>query len=161
MIVSNKRAHKPRGELKNLVRFVVADTTYSLDVATVEEVVHPGPITPLPHMAASVVGVFDHRGRVTPVVDMRVRFNLPAASARTSKWILTRTKHGLVGFVVDRVLDVVGMSTALAPTPNIGGGAASRFLRGVSHFDGVLVFACDEDLLASIVTDLELPAALG
>ncbi len=161
MIVSNKRAQKPRGELKNLVRFLVADTTYSLDVVTVEEVVHPSPITPLPHMAPSVVGVFDHRGRVTPVVDLRFRFNLPPVTVRGSKWILTRTKHGLVGFVVDRVLDVVGMPTSLAPTPSVGGGAGGRFIRGVSHLDGVLVFACDEDLLASVVADLDLPDELG
>jgi purine-binding chemotaxis protein CheW len=161
MIGAPRRGQRVRGELKNLVRFMVADTTYSLDVHTVEEVVHPQLLTPLPHMAAGVVGVFDHRGRVTPVVDLRVRFALTASELRSRKWVLTRTQYGLVGFVVDRVLDVVGTTGTLAQAPAVGGGHAARGIRGVTNVDGQLVFACDENQLAAVVADLELPERLG
>jgi purine-binding chemotaxis protein CheW len=157
MIGSHKRVGRVRGELKNLVRFVVAETTYSFDVQIVEEVVHPQLLTPLPHMAHGVVGVFDHRGRVTPVVDLRTRFGLEATSQRSTKWVLTRTQHGLVGFVVDRVLDVVGTSGASSQAPSVGASDATRAVRGVTNVGGQLVFACDENQLASIVADLELP----
>ena len=42
-----RRAAKLRGELKNLVRFQIGETCYAFDVATVDEVVHPGRVTPL------------------------------------------------------------------------------------------------------------------
>lgn len=161
MIGSSRRSQKLRGEQKNLVRFVVSDTTYSFDVHTVEEVVHPHPITPLPHMGPSIVGVFDHRGRVTPVVDLRLRFGMEPAQLRSAKWILTRTQFGLVGFVVDRVLDVVGTAGALSPTPNVGAGQHSRGIRGVTNVDGNLVFSCDENLLASVVSELVIPDKLA
>jgi purine-binding chemotaxis protein CheW len=161
MIGANRRGQRVRGELKNLVRFVVADTTYSFDVHTIEEVVHPQALTPLPHMGHGIVGVFDHRGRVTPVVDLRIRFGLVATDQRSLKWVLTRTQFGLVGFVVDRVLDVVGTAGALAQAPSVGGGQATRGVRGVTNLEGQLVFACDENILAAVVANLELPERLG
>jgi purine-binding chemotaxis protein CheW len=156
-----KRTPKTRGELKNLVRFRVGETCYAFEVANVEEVVHPTAITPLPHMAASVSGVFDHRGRVTPIVDLRARLGLPSLSAnRHLKWILMRTEVGLVGFVVDRVLDVVGTADALAPPPHVGPEAHDQVIRGVVHLLDELIFVLDETKLAGIVATLQLPDAV-
>lgn len=155
-----KRAAKLRGELKNLVRFQVGVTCYAFDVATVDEVVHPAEITPLPHMGAAVAGVCDHRGRVVPVVSLRERFGLPSvAPGRLTKWILVRTSQGLVGFVVDRVLDVASTDGALSTPPQVGGPEADRALRGVVSVAGVLVFVLDEDKLASVLSGLELPVS--
>lgn len=158
---THRRGPRVRGELKKLVRFAVGETTYSFDVQAVEEVVHPQPLTPLPHMALGIVGVFDHRRRVTPVVDLRVRFGLATTAQRSTKWVLTRTERGLVGFVVDRVVDVVGTTGVLAQAPSVGTEQAMRAVRGVTNVDGQLVFACDENVLAAVVADIELPEQLG
>lgn len=159
---ANRRGSMARGELKNLLRFRLGDTHYAFDVANVEEVVQPAPMTELPHMAASVSGVFDHRGRVTPIVDLRPRLGLGARAAeRHSKWILMRTEHGLVGFSVDRVLDVIGTSDVLDAPPPVGPNANERAIRGVVHIDDDLVFVLDEARLASIVASMHLPDQLG
>jgi purine-binding chemotaxis protein CheW len=153
-----KRAAKLRGELKNLVRFQVGETCYAFDVATVDEVVHPGRVTPLPHMGEAVSGVTDHRGRVVPIVSLRVRFGLPdAPPGRLTKWILMRASSGLVGFVVDRVLDVASTDGSLASAPQVGGTEAERAIRGVVSVEGGLVFILDEDKLASVLAGLQLP----
>jgi len=155
------RPARTRGELKNLVRFRVGETCYAFEVANVEEVVHPGTITALPHMAASVSGVFDHRGRVTPIVDLRARLGLEAlATNRHAKWILMRTEVGLVGFSVDRVLDVVGTPDALLPPPHVGPEAHDQVIRGVAHLLDELIFVLDETKLAGIVANLQLPDAV-
>jgi len=157
-----RRASKARGEHKNLVRFHLGETLYAFDVSNVEEVVQPAPVTELPHMAASVSGVFDHRGRVTPIVDLRPRLGLPAGESanRHAKWILMRTELGLVGFAVDRVLDVVGTSDVLDAPPPVGPAASERALKGVVHFESDLVFVLDEGRLASVVASMELPEEL-
>ena len=155
------RATKARGDLKNLVRFHLGETLYAFDVANVEEVVHPAPITELPHMASSVSGVFDHRGRVTPIVDLRPRLGLPRSEVRHAKWVLMRTDQGLVGFVVDRVLDVRETSDVLDAPPPVGPNPAERAIRGVVHIDNDLVFILDENKLATVVATMELPEELG
>ncbi len=153
-----RRAAKLRGELKNLVRFQIGETCYAFDVATVDEVVHPGRVTPLPHMGEAVAGVTDHRGRVVPIVSLRVRFGLPNAEVgRLTKWILMRSSSGLVGFVVDRVLDVASTDGSLSSAPQVGGTEADRAIRGVVSVDGGLVFILDEDKLASVLAGLQLP----
>ncbi len=156
-----RRAEKARGELKNLVRFRLGDTYYAFDVSNVEEVVQPASVTELPQMASSVSGVFDHRGRVTPIVELRPRLGMAGTDAgRHSKWILMRTEHGLVGFAVDRVLDVVYTSDALDAPPPVGPNANERAIRGVVHIDNELVFVLDEARLASVVASLDLPEEL-
>lgn len=157
---TRKHTAKWRGELKNLVRFQVGDTVYAFDVANVEEVVHRAPVTVLPHMGDAVTGVFDHRGRVTPIVDLRPRFGLAPHETKQAKWILMRTDQGLVGFGVDRVLDVVGTSEALDAPPAVGPGGGDRAIRGVVNISGNLVFVLDEGRLARVVGELDLPEQL-
>lgn len=153
-----RRANTARSELRNLVRFQLGDTHYAFDVGNVEEVVQPHAVTSLPHMAASVAGVFDHRGRVTPVVDLRPHFGLAGGElGRHTKWILMRTDQGLVGFAVDRVLDVIGTSDELGAPPPVGPNVEGRAIAGVVHLDGDLVFVLDERRLAAIVAGLNLP----
>jgi len=62
----------------------------------------------------------------------------------------------LVGFVVDRVLDVVGTAEHLSPPPEVGPGADVRALRGVTTIQERLVFLLDESRLAALVRGLEL-----
>ncbi|HTJ85214.1 MAG TPA: chemotaxis protein CheW [Polyangiaceae bacterium] len=151
-----KRAAKLRGELKNLVRFEVGTTCYAFDVASVDEVIHPVRITPLPRMGVAVSGVADHRGRVIPIVALRPRFGMPDREpTRLTKWILVRSAHGLVAFVVDRVLDVASTEGNLTAAPSVGGAEHERALRGVVSIDGQLVFVLDEDRLANVLSGLE------
>ncbi|MFO0555634.1 MAG: chemotaxis protein CheW [Polyangiaceae bacterium] len=168
----NRRLVRARGEQKNLVRFRVGETCYAFEVANVEEVVHPVGVTPLPHMAPGVTGVFDHRGRVTPIVDLRFCFGLGQAQplsaenalrgrlATAAKWLLMRTSRGLIGFVVDSVLDVVEPEDALSSAPHVGPGVARRAILGVFTCQGTLVFVLDEERLASVIADTPIPDQL-
>jgi purine-binding chemotaxis protein CheW len=108
-------------------------------------------------MAGGVAGVTDHRGRVIPVVDLRARFGLPLSMTRQTKWVLMRSTYGLVGFIVDRVVDVVAAHGPLGAPPQIGPVEATRGITGVASFDGLLVFVLDEDSAASVVANLSLP----
>ncbi|HZU81808.1 MAG TPA: chemotaxis protein CheW [Polyangiaceae bacterium] len=74
---------------KNLVGFVVGEVEYAVAIARVKEIANPLPLVALPHAPRAVVGVADYRGEVVPVVDLRLRFGLPASEAtRKTKWIV-------------------------------------------------------------------------
>jgi purine-binding chemotaxis protein CheW len=149
-----------RSDARNLVRFLVGETCYAFDVGSVEEVANPANLTALPDMGAAIAGVTDHRGRIVPVVDLRAKFGAPASRNRQTKWLLMRSSYGLVGFVVDRVLDVVSAEGPMSPAPRLGAPGTTRAIVGVVNVDGVLVFVLDEDAEASIVANVDLSAGV-
>jgi purine-binding chemotaxis protein CheW len=153
------RSSQERGAAtKSYVRFVVGETNYAFEVEHVREIVHPGPVTLLPSLPDSVAGVADHRGEVVPIVDLRIRFGMQSiratAETRPEKWILMTSSVGVVGFVVDRVIDVVGTNEAPDHAPQIGG-SVDRGIKGVIPSDEGLLFILDVERLAIVVKDAE------
>jgi purine-binding chemotaxis protein CheW len=148
-----------RTDARNLVRFIVGDTCYAFDVSSVEEVANPSQLTSLPDMGAAIAGVTDHRGRIIPVVDLRAKFGAPITHQRQTKWVLMRSSYGLVGFVVDRVVDVVSAEGPMNPAPRLGAAGTTRAIVGVVNVEGMLVFVLDEDAEASIVANVDLSAS--
>lgn len=142
-----------------MVGFLVGDTHYAVDILRVREIVNPLPIVGVPHTPPYVVGVADHRGQTIPVVDLHVRFGLPAAEpSRRSKWIIADVAGVDAGLRVDSVTSVFGVSTGdVRPPPDLAVTAAARFIAGVTLFEGALVFLLDLDRLGT--DDPLLPAA--
>ena len=152
------RSSQERGEAtKSFVRFAVGETLYGFEVERVREIVHKGLVTVLPSMPMSVTGVADHRGEVVPIVDLRLRFGMSSdrteVERRGEKWILMNSPTGLVGFVVDRVIDVVGTSQVPDPPPQVGGNL-DRGITGVIGSDEGLLFILDVDRLSSVVREV-------
>lgn len=153
---------------KSLVGFVVGDVAYAVPIDHVREIVNPLPITELPHAPKAIVGVADHRGEIVPVVDLRVRFALPALlDPRRAKWILIDVTGRGVALCVDRVTEVFGAGGAnLKPAPALGGGDDLRGISGVVSRDGQLIFILDVgefDVLTSamVVSELRRPSEVA
>ena len=98
----------------------------------VREVTRPGLLTPLPRMAAFVMGVFGHRGEVLPVLDL-LRF-LGKGEGRLT--LRSRLFIGVSGTFIAAVLTdaVLGLvrypSEAILPAP-LGGDGSAEHLMGV------------------------------
>jgi purine-binding chemotaxis protein CheW len=141
---------------KNLVGFVIADVSYAVPIAAVREISNPLVVVELPHASPSVIGVTDYRGSVITVIDMRVRFGLPALEVtRRTKWIVVNVENRLAALAVDAVTEVFGASGAeLAPAPPLGGGDDLRGIVGVTNHGGHMIFVLDltclKDLTAPI-----------
>lgn len=148
---------------KNLVGFLVGGVHYAIDIWHVREIVNPLPVTPLPHVRSSVVGVADHRGEVIPVVDLRIQFGKPREKTRRTKWILVSMEDRVVGVVVDAVTEVFGAVDAqLRAAPVLGGGEARRGILGVTSFHDAMVFVIDpgfvRDMVSSVIESNVLPS---
>jgi purine-binding chemotaxis protein CheW len=155
-------------QAKNLVSFLVGDVRYAVEILKVREIVNPLPIVSLPHAPAEVVGVADHRGDVLPVVDLRVRFGLPAAEfTRRTKWLIVRVpeRNSAVALVVDAVTDVFGAGREdQRSVPELGGGNKRRGISTVYAHHNNLVFVVDTAIVTSAVSELDpktLPPRLG
>jgi purine-binding chemotaxis protein CheW len=155
-----RQRHDPS---KNLVGFVVGDVEYAVAIARVKEIVNPLAAVPLPHAPASVVGVAEFRGEVIPIVDLRMRFALPAVEpTRKTKWIVVEELHRFVALVVDGVTEVFGTGGAeLRPAPSLGGGEDRRGLAGVTIHGKGLVFVLDTARLYELTEPLAAAGSIG
>jgi purine-binding chemotaxis protein CheW len=167
MMEPHRHRHDPS---KSLVGFLVGDVHYAVPIARVREIANPLRVVELPHAPLAVGGVAEYRGEVVPVVDLRVRFNLPAVEAtRRTKWIIVDVAGRFAALVVDGVTEVFGTGgQELGPAPLLGGGDDMRGIAGVTNHGGDLVFVLDtmrlRDLtepLSAAVGSLPAPAAMG
>ncbi len=101
------------------VEFTLAGEPYGLPVASVQEVLRMVELTPVPHAPFPVLGVFNLRGRVVPLLDLRARLELPAAPPGDASRVLVLDARarsiGLLVDSVDRVFKLALSAVEAAP----------------------------------------------
>lgn len=112
---------------------------YGIAVLKVREIIRPQKITPMPQVPDHVRGVINLRGRVIPIVDLRLKFGLPAAfTDHTCIVVVQVTPPGRaalsMGLIVDSV-DEVGNFTAadIQPVPEFGARVDTSYLTGIAR----------------------------
>jgi purine-binding chemotaxis protein CheW len=147
-----------REQFRSLVGFVVGDVAYAVPTSCVREITTPHPVTELPHLPRGVIGVFEHRGQVVPVIDLRTCFDVSAHSEKRSQWIIVEVDHHRIGLCVNRVSGVfeVGFG-GLKPVPELGKGVDPRNLVGVASHQDRLTFVLD--IAAFRTYTLDVPVA--
>jgi len=130
---------------QQLVVFELANEFYGVDIAGVESIIRLQNITVIPNAPYYVEGVTNLRGTVLPVIDLRRRFQLPAAERTPdTRIVVVVVKGAKVGMIVDAVQEVlrVQMDTVEPPSPlviNID----SAFITGLCKMQDRLVILID------------------
>jgi purine-binding chemotaxis protein CheW len=130
--------------------FQLAGEDYGLQILKVREIIGLLEITRVPRAPAFIRGVINLRGRVIPVVDLRMKFGMAATEA-TEQTVVIVLQVALgdrtltMGVLVDRVLEVLNIEgTAIEPPPDLGGGTAGDdFILGVGKTAHRVVFLLD------------------
>jgi purine-binding chemotaxis protein CheW len=137
--------------------FGLAGETFAMPVAAVQETLRVSTITRVPHAPFPVSGIMNMRGRVVPVVNLRVRLGLPAAEIDSSSRILITSSHGrLMGLLVDSAQQVVriDMNAVEAPPPDVMT-AQSEYIVGVYRHMETLLILLDVERALSIPDSLQ------
>lgn len=131
--------------VSKIVTFRLAEDLFAADIYSVERVLRYQTPTPVPNVPEWIDGVIDYQGRVVPLINLRRRFELPAAALAAETRILVFNAGGeWVGGVVDAVLDVAPLEAGkLAPPPALFRGLAAEYLLGVVRRDQRLVIFLD------------------
>lgn len=130
---------------------VLADEAYGIAVLKVREIIRLQKVTPVPQMPAEVKGVINLRGRVIPVLDLRLKFGLPAAIAERTCIVVVQVKAGgdrtaQMGLIVDAVEEVVNLTAAdIEPTPEFGVRLDTAYLLGLAKVKGQVKTLLDID----------------
>ena len=128
-----------------LVVFRVGDDRFAADIFAVERVLRFTAPRPIPNVPAWLEGVIDYGGRVVPVIDLRMRFELPAAASRESARILVVVAgEEWIAAIVDGVDEVITVTAAqLEPPPPLFNGLAKQYLRALVRRGEHVIVALD------------------
>lgn len=147
---------------------VVLDSeAYGLNVMKIREIIRLQKITPVPQLPAYVKGVINLRGRVIPIVDLRVKFGLKAEFTERTCIVVVQVKlptEQLVqmGLIVDSVEEVVTLaSSEIEPTPDFGAKIDTTYLLGMAKVKGQVKTLLDIDRVVSPETVQAIAATVA
>ena len=133
------------------VTFLINNETYGIEVLRVKEIVGMTTITTVPNSEKYLKGVINLRGIVVPVIDLRLKFNLPEKEYDSFTVILIiEHRDSLVGVIVDSVSDVISAPGQLQDVPNFHVSLDRDVIKGVLNKDNNLIIVLNPDIMLSI-----------
>lgn len=130
--------------------FTLGGESYGIAVAKVREIIRPLNITFVPQMPDFIKGVVNLRGKVIPIMDLRLRFQLPEAqeTERTCVIVVQGDLSTLMGLVVDGMEEVMSIPVAdIVPTPDFNASLEAACISGVALVKGGVKTLLDIDRL--------------
>jgi purine-binding chemotaxis protein CheW len=130
-----------------MITFSLAGKEYGVDIMNVKEIAKAGRFTYVPNASPFVRGVYNLRGDIISVIDLRIFFHLPAErkeeEALESLIILKVDEH-VFGVIVDAIDKVVGISAASIQPPHpIFGDINVKYIKGIVENSGKLYIILD------------------
>jgi len=114
--------------------FFLDEEEYGLEILTAQEIIGLMAITPLPNTPSFIRGIVNLRGRVIPVIDLRLKFGMETIAATSETCIIVvQVGHLSIGLVVDRVSEVTDIRDEdIEDPPSFGAGVDTQYLLGVA-----------------------------
>ena len=118
--------------------FQLGSEHYAIQVLRVREIVKVQHITAVPETPSEVRGVINLRGKVIPVIDLRLKFGMPESEYGQRTCIivveLNSSHAGPMGIIVDEVSEVLNLTEAdIQDTPDFGSGVETPYLLGLAR----------------------------
>jgi purine-binding chemotaxis protein CheW len=127
--------------------FVLCGEEYGLEILKVREINGLMDITSVPQMPDYMKGVINLRGKVIPVVDLRLKFGLSGTDyTKETCIIVVVVQNTLVGIVVDTVSEVLDVGAeAIEPAPHMDKRVGTDFILGMAKIKGQVKILLDID----------------
>lgn len=122
--------------------FTLAKEEYGIGILKIKEIIGMMPITTVPQTPEFVKGVINLRGKVIPVVDLRLRFGMGEIDYTERTCIIVVEIEGqngvvLIGIVVDSVSEVLNIKgEEIEETPSFGTRLNTDWIRGIAKTEG-------------------------
>jgi purine-binding chemotaxis protein CheW len=135
--------------------FTLADEEYGIGILKIKEIIGMMPITTVPQTPEFVKGVINLRGKVIPVVDLRLRFGMEAIDYNERTCIIVVELEGeegtvMIGIVVDSVSEVLNIKgDDIEDTPTFGTKLNTDYILGMAKMEGGVKILLDIDRVLS------------
>ena len=134
--------------------FKLGKEEFGIQVLHVREIMGIQDITGVPGTPAHLKGVINLRGKIIPVVDLRLKFAFPDAPFTQTTCIVVvqvvqEGEQTMIGLIVDGVSEVLNLSGSdIENPPDFGEGVDTPFVLGIAKFKGtVKILLRIEDVL--------------
>lgn len=155
MTVNEATAPAADSRAGKYLTFHLSNEEFGIRVLKVREIMGLQEITAVPQTPVHIKGVINLRGKVVPVVDLRLKFGLEAAEYTQRTCIIVTQVQGengavLMGIVVDGVSEVLSLSDAeIEDTPDFGGEYSGGYLLGMAKVKGRVKILLDIERVLS------------
>lgn len=132
--------------------FTVQKESFGIDVLKVREIIRHIAITAVPQMPDFIRGVINLRGKIIPVMDLRLRFGFPNVTNTEQTCIVVvqvKSNEGRMasmGLIVDGVEEVINLNASeIEETPEFGGQIQTEYILGMAKIKGAVKALLDID----------------
>jgi purine-binding chemotaxis protein CheW len=146
--------------------FKLADEEYGLEILKVREIIGLMDITRVPRAEGFIRGVINLRGKVIPVVDLRLKFGMEKTE-NTDQTVIIVVQYSVkgtdftMGILVDEVLEVLSIEAdQIEPPPSFGGAVETEFILGIGKAEKRVIFLLDIGRVLTADDALGLSAAI-
>jgi purine-binding chemotaxis protein CheW len=129
-----------------MITFSLGGKDYGVDIMNVKEIARADKFTYVPNAAAFVRGVYNLRGDIIPIIDLRTFFRLPIETELDGQenMIILHIEDRVYGTIVDKIDKVVGINAGhIQPPHPIFGDINIKFIKGVVEKEGDLYIILD------------------
>ncbi|HRB54308.1 MAG: chemotaxis protein CheW [Ignavibacteriales bacterium] len=138
-------------ELLQLVSFKISNEEFGVDILCVQEINRMLQITKMPNTPEFIEGVINLRGRVIPVLDLRIKLGMPRKEHdKNTRIIVVELKGKTIGFIVDEVSEVLRIPKSITEAPpEMVGGVNSDFITSIGKLEDRLLILLDLEKILS------------
>jgi len=143
--------------------FALGNEEYSVPVLKVREIIKIMDITAVPQVPEYVKGVVNLRGKVIPVVDLRLKFGFPAQDYTERTCIIVvevalATGARMMGIIVDHVSEVLNVAAEqIEQTPEFGDEIQTDYMKGIAKVQGQVKILLDLDRVLGVDGTIAMP----
>ncbi|KFL33443.1 MULTISPECIES: chemotaxis protein CheW [unclassified Sulfurospirillum] len=125
--------------------FYLEEEVYGVHISDVKEIIAMMKTTPVPKTPKFIQGVMNLRGNIIPVVDMRLKFDMPSIPAHMyTAIVIIKLGEKQIGFIVDKVEEVINVEEEhLSIPPEFGGHIDTRFIKNMAQYKQKVVMILD------------------
>lgn len=124
--------------------FTLGDTYYGLDIECVTEIIGMQPITVVPELPVFVKGIINLRGKIIPVMDIRIKFKKKEKSYSDRTCIIIIDIQDIsIGLIVDAVAEVLDIDDdQIVPPPKMNE-KGNKYIKGVGKNKAQVILLLD------------------
>jgi len=139
--------------------FFLDDEEYGFEILKVQEIIGMMSVTPVPQTPPFVQGVINLRGKVIPIIDLRLKFAMPAVPQTEETCIIVVRAQGVaMGIVVDKVSEVLDIATEDIDILSCGAAVNTDYILGIGKAASKVTVLLDIDKVLSTNEVVELRA---
>lgn len=143
-LMQNNAVEVDDAQQNRYLTFLLGEETYGIAIGNVIEIIGVLPVTPLPGAPDYLKGIMNLRGKIVPVIDVRLKFKKAAVEyTERTCIVVVEVQEMTVGLIIDEVSEVLTIEAQdIVPPPSLKE-SQSNYIDGISSTDGKVKLLLD------------------